>query len=302
MFGYKNHVIADTRRKLIRDHTVSEPRRMTLGVFMAERDANFTGGMPQNYDHHMRTLFFQPYADDITARLAGHARGRLLETAAGTGIVTASLAAALPETVEIIATDLNQPMLDHAMTKPGMERVRFQQADAQALPFPDASFDTLVCQFGVMFFPDKVQAFREARRVLKPGGRMIFNVWAERSSVPFVDVVLKALEARYPQHPSWFMERTPMGYHEPAKIRADLHAAGFADVAIETVARTGEASGPDSVATGLCHGSPLRDEIEALAPDGLAPTLQAVIDALDAAFGSGRFSVALQALVVTTLR
>lgn len=269
---------------------------------MAERDAVFTGSIPQNYDRHMRALMFQPYADDIAARLAGHTPGLLLETAAGTGIVTACLAAALPATVEITATDLNQPMLDHAMTKPGMERVRFQQADAQALPFPEASFDTLVCQFGVMFFPDKVQAFREARRVLKPGGRMIFNVWDERSRVPFIDVALKALEARYPQHPSWFMERTPMGYREPAKIRADLHAAGFADAAIETVARTGQASGPDNVATGLCHGSPLRDEIEAISPDGLAATLQAVTDALAAAFGSGRFPVALQALVVTTQR
>jgi ubiquinone/menaquinone biosynthesis C-methylase UbiE len=269
---------------------------------MAERDANFAGGMPQNYDHHMRGLLFQPYADDIAARLAGHAPGRLLETAAGTGIVTAALAAILPGTVEITATDLNQPMLDHAKTKPGMQRVRFQQADAQALPFPDASFDTLVCQFGVMFFPDKVQAFREARRVLKRGGRMIFNVWDERTTVPAVDVVLKALETRYPQHPSWFMERTPMGYRDPAKIRADLGAAGFMDAAIETVTRTGEAAGPDSVATGMCRGTPLRDEIEALAPDGLAATVQAVTDALTAAFGPGRFPVALQALVVTTQR
>lgn len=269
---------------------------------MANSDAGFVGNMPQNYDHHMRALMFQPYADDIAARVAGHPPGRLLETAAGTGIVTAALAAALPESVEIVATDLNQPMLDHAATKPGMTRVRFQQADAQALPFPDTSFDTLICQFGVMFFPDKVQAFREAHRVLKPGGRLIFNVWDQRAANPYVDVALKALEARYPQHPSWFMERTPMGYRDPAKIRADLAAAGFAQATVETVARTGQASGPEGPATGLCHGTPLRGEIEALDPAGLAPTLKAVTDALAKAFGTGPFPVALQALVVTASR
>ena len=126
--------------------------------------------MPEFYDRHLKALFFQPYADDLADRLSNLTAGKLLETAAGTGIVTETLARRLPSLVQIVATDLNQPMLDHAKTKPGVDRVTYQQADALALPFPDGYFDVLVCQFGVMFFPDRQQGFREARRVLKPGG------------------------------------------------------------------------------------------------------------------------------------
>ena len=144
---------------------------------MTQNDVKFTGSMPEFYDRHLGALFFQPYADDLADRLSNLTAGTLLETAAGTGIVTETLARRLPLSVQIVATDLNQPMLDHAKTKPGVGRVTFQQADALALPFPDGGFDVLICQFGVMFFPDRQQGFREARRVLKPGGRLLFNVW-----------------------------------------------------------------------------------------------------------------------------
>lgn len=265
---------------------------------MAQNDAGFVGSMPQFYDHHMRELLFQPYADDIAARLAGMTQGRLLETAAGTGIVTATFAAALPASIDITATDLNQPMLDYAMGKPGMARVRFQQADAQALPFEDELFDTLVCQFGVMFFPDKVQAYREAHRVLKPDGRMIFSVWDSRAENPLADAVIVALERRYPSHPSWFMERTPMGYRDQTVIRGDLRAGGFTDCAIETVVRIGLAPNPGGPAEGLCHGSPLRAEIEALDPGGLAAATQAAAATIAERFGAGAFETKLQALVI----
>ena len=185
-----------------------------------------------------------------------------METAAGTGIVTEALAARLSPAVRITATDLNQPMLDHAATKPGVGRVSFEQADAQALPFLDARFDAVVCQFGVMFFPDKVQGFREARRVLKPGGRLIFNVWDRIEAVPVIEAAVAALRRRHPKHPSWFMERTPCGYHDPKAIRGDLNAAGFADCVIETVALAGHAPDARGPAIGMCQGSPLGAEIE----------------------------------------
>ena len=266
---------------------------------MATNDAGFVGGMPSFYDHHMRELMFQPYADDIAVRLADMMAGTLLETAAGTGIVTATLAALLPPTVEIVATDLNQPMLDYAMTKPGMERVRFQQADAQALPFPDAYCDVVVCQYGVMFFPDRVQGFREAHRVLKPGGLLVFNVWDSRDVNPMADAVIVALERRYPAHPSWFVERTPMGYSDPSLIRADLRAGGFADCLIETVIKTGRAPNPRGPAEGLCHGTPLRAEIEALDPGGLNAATDAAAAAIAERCGAGAFETPLQALVIT---
>jgi SAM-dependent methyltransferase len=129
--------------------------------------------------------------------------------------VTETLARRLPLSVQIVATDLNQPMLDHAKTKPGVERVTFQQADALALPFPDDGFDVLICQFGVMFFPDRQEGFREARRVLKPGGRPLFSVWDRIDRIPPSHAVVAGLQRRYPAHSSWFLERTPSGYHDP---------------------------------------------------------------------------------------
>jgi SAM-dependent methyltransferase len=171
---------------------------------MSGNDAVFSGPIPLLYDRYGEGLLFGPYAADIVRRLSGLTDGRLLETAAGTGIVTRGLAVALPPTVEIVATDLNQPMLDHAATKRDMGRVRFQQADAMALPFADASFDAVVCQFGIMFFPDRVAGMREARRVLKPGGRFVFSVWGRLTDNPLLASVVSALAERYPSHPSWF--------------------------------------------------------------------------------------------------
>jgi ubiquinone/menaquinone biosynthesis C-methylase UbiE len=269
---------------------------------MTQNDVKFTGSMPEFYDRHLGALFFQPYADELADRLSNLTAGTLLETAAGTGIVTETLARRLPLSVQIVATDLNQPMLDHAKTKPGVARVTFQQADALALPFPDDGFDVLICQFGVMFFPDRQQGFREARRVLKPGGRLLFNVWDRIDRIPPSHAVVAGLQRRYPAHPSWFLERTPSGYHDPDIIRADLRAAGFADCRIDTVVQTGHAASPRGVALGLCQGSPLRAEIEALDPTGLEAATDAAAAMVAERCGEGAFEAQLRALVVETSR
>lgn len=265
---------------------------------MAPSDSAFTGSVPEFYDHYLRFLQFQPYADDMADRLRGLTAGILLETAAGTGIVTQTLAARLPAGVQIIATDLNPAMLNYAATKSGMQNVRFQQADAQQLPFADASCDAVVCQFGAMFFPDRVQAFREARRVLRQGGRFLFNVWDRRSENPVKDATIAGLEGRYPAHPSWFLERTPCGYHNPEEIRADMRAAGFADCSIETVTRTGSATDARAVAIGFCQGTPMRAEIVGLDPSGLDAATDAAATAVAARFGTGAVAAKLQALVI----
>jgi SAM-dependent methyltransferase len=268
---------------------------------MSGADSAFVGAIPQLYDDGMGPTMFQPYAADLAARLAGLAKGRLLETAAGTGIVTTALAAALPG-VEIVATDLNQPMLDRAAAKPGVERVIFRQADALALPFEDASFDAVVCQFGVMFFPDRVAAYREARRVLKLGGRFLFNVWCASADNPAMGVTVAALSRRYPNHGSWFIDRVPCGYRDPGLIRADLEAAGFPRCRIETVALRGPVVSPPALVTGLCQGSPLRADIEANEPDGLQRATDAVTAAFLDAYGSGPYDLPLLALVIETAR
>ena len=153
---------------------------------MTTNDATFAGSIPALYDRHLGPVLFEPYAADKVRRFAHLSEGAILETASGTGIVTQQLASALPAAVRIVATDLNQPMLDHAASKPGMARVEFRQADALKLPSPDGQFDAIVCQFGVMFFPDRVAAYREARRVLKPNGQLVFSVWDSLMRNPVV--------------------------------------------------------------------------------------------------------------------
>jgi SAM-dependent methyltransferase len=267
---------------------------------VAQNDTVFAGSIPQLYDHHMGALFFAPFATDMAKRLSGMAAGHILETAAGTGIVTAAIAASLPDAVAITATDLNQPMLDHAAAKPGIGQVRFRQANAQDLPFPEAEFDAVICQFGVMFFPDRVQGFREARRVLRPGGRMVFSVWDRLSANPVFEATVAGLSGRYPEHPSWFLERTPCGYHDEGRIRADLAAAGFGDCTIESVVLGGLVHDHRGPAIGLCQGSPMSAEIEGLDPGGLDAATEAAAAAIAERFGTGPFEAPLRGLVVET--
>ena len=246
-------------------------------------DSLFTGSVPALYDRCLGPMLFVPYARDMAARAAALQPGRILETAAGTGIVTEALAAALPE-ADIVATDLNQAMLDVAAARGLPARVSLQTADAQALPFVDGSFDLLVCQFGAMFFPDRIGAYREARRVLRPGSRFLFNVWDSLEHNPVSDRLGGAVAALFPDYPPSFYRRVPFGYHDTARIEADLRAAGFTDVAIETVSQVSRVDAR-AAAIGLCQGSPMGAEIEARDGD-LAVVTEAAAAALAAVDGT----------------
>jgi SAM-dependent methyltransferase len=231
-------------------------------------DSRFTGSVPALYDRCLGPMLFEPYARDIAARAAALRPVRLLETAAGTGIVTAALADALPD-AEIVATDLNQAMLDVAAARGLPARVRLRAADAQALPFADGGFDLIVCQFGAMFFPDRIGAYREARRVLRPGARFLFNVWDSLERNPVSALLGDTVAGFFPHDPPGFYRRIPYGYHDVARIEAELRAAGFADIAIETVTRTSRVDAR-AAAIGLCQGSPMGAEIEARGGDPAA--------------------------------
>jgi ubiquinone/menaquinone biosynthesis C-methylase UbiE len=165
---------------------------------MPKIDTVFSGSIPSIYDRYLGPLIFEPYAQDLANRLSDLHAERVLETAAGSGIVTRALLRSLPASASIVATDLNQPMLDHAAKQVSSSRVSWQKADAQALPFPDGAFDAVVCQFGVMFFPDKQKAYREARRVLKPGGHFVFNVW---DSIEYNEAAASKIGARFGNGP-----------------------------------------------------------------------------------------------------
>jgi ubiquinone/menaquinone biosynthesis C-methylase UbiE len=266
---------------------------------VAKTDAVFTGSIASLYDKYLGPPIFAPYAEDLAQRLAALDAGRVLETAAGTGIVTRALTRVLPDSVEIVATDLNQPMIDHAAAQISAGRVTWQQANAQSLPFPDGAFDVVVCQFGAMFFPDKRQAYREARRVLKPGGRFIFNVWDKLEYNDFAALVTAAAADVFPDDPPRFLARTPYGYHDKDAIIADLRSAGFANVATETLTRRSVAPSCRDPAIGFCEGTPLRGEIEARDADRLAEVTDAAAARIGARFGKGLVDGMMQAHVVT---
>jgi ubiquinone/menaquinone biosynthesis C-methylase UbiE len=266
---------------------------------MEATDRRFAGSIPEIYDRFLVPLIFAPYAEDLAARLAQPAPSAVLETAAGTGVLTRAIAARLPAGARIVATDLNQPMLDHAAARQADDRrILWRQADALALPFADAEFDAVACQFGVMFFPDKAQGYREARRVLRPGGRFLFNAWDRIAANEFADVVTEALAEVFPNDPPRFMARTPHGYHDTARIREDLAAAGFAEIAIETVDHRSRAATPNDVAIAYCQGTPLRNEIEARDASRLAEATGRAAEALARRFGSGPVDGLIRAHVV----
>jgi len=265
-------------------------------------DRNFRGSIPALYDRHLGPLIFVPYADDLALRLADMERGRILETAAGTGRLTRALVSALPASVSIVATDLNQPMLDHASSRLPSTRVTWRQADAQHLPFSDGEFDAVVCQFGVMFFPDKPRAFSEACRVLRPGGRFLFNVWDRIEENDFADIVVKSVATLFPENPPMFVARTPHGHHDIAALAAQVRAAGFSAVTAEIVTRESRASSALSVAIGYCQGTPMRNEIEAQDPDRLIEATDAAAAAIARHFGPGPVTGKIQAHVITAVR
>lgn len=264
-----------------------------------DSDKVFAGSIPKLYETYLVPLIFKPYAADLANRLKSRPLSRVLEIAAGTGVVTRALATALPESVAIVATDLNQAMLDQARLTGTMRAVEWRQADAMQLPFQDGSFDAVVCQFGVMFFPDKSKAFSEARRMLRPGGVFAFNVWDRIEENEFADVVTAALASMFPKDPPRFMARTPHGYHDRATIARDLAHGGFtAAPRIETLAERSRAPSARDPAIAYCQGTPLRNEIETRDVRRLGEATDLAAEAIAGRFGREAVDGRIQAHIV----
>jgi len=263
-------------------------------------DQLFGGSIPLLYETHLVPLIFEPYARDLARTLAARALSNVLEVAAGTGVVTRALDATLPDHVAITATDLNQPMLDQAATVGTKRTVQWQQADAMQLPFHDGTFDAVVCQFGVMFFPDRRQAYAQAHRVLRSGGLFIFNVWDRIEENEFADTVTRALEQVFPADPPRFLARTPHGYHDHPLIARELVQAGFDSTKIDitTIAARSRAVSARIPAIAYCQGTPLRNELEARDPARLGEATDIAAEAIVRRFGHGAVDGKIQAHVV----
>jgi ubiquinone/menaquinone biosynthesis C-methylase UbiE len=265
---------------------------------MVDTDRNFAGSIPDIYDAYLVPLIFEAYASDLARRAAETDPARVLETAAGTGVVTRALAPLLSSHAHYEVTDLNQPMLDRAADRQDPDgRIVWRQADFRNLPFEDGSFDTVICQFGAMFFPDRVAGYRETRRVLKRGGRFVFNVWDRIEENEFAHVVAEAVGAIFPSDPPRFLARTPHGYHDVEQIEVELQTAGFSGIECVTLQKRSEASNPRHPAIAYCQGTPLRGEIEARDPAGLDAAMARAAEAIAAAFGKEAVSGKIQAHV-----
>ena len=268
---------------------------------MIASDTAFAGSIPATYDRLLVPMLFEPYAADVARRARELAPGDILETAAGSGAVTKALHQAVPG-ANIIATDLNPAMLEVAAEQIRSDKVRFQAADAQALPFEDGGFDFVVCQFGVMFYPDKVAANREAFRVLRPGGRYLLVIWDALDKNPASAVIHDAVAAEFPSDPPAFLARMPFGYSDVEAIGADLVAAGFNDLEFETIAHRSRAPTAYEAAAGMCQGSPLRSEIEARDPDALERVTRAAAEALRPFEGRDGLDAPMSAHLVTAIK
>lgn len=266
-------------------------------------DLLFTGSIPALYEQYLVPMIFQPYADDLGRRAAATGAQTVLELAAGSGAVTRVLAQVLPESVAITATDLNPPMIAHAQAVGTTRPVTWRQADALDLPFEASTFDTVVCQFGVMFFPDRVKAMSEMHRVLKPGGTVIFNTWDSVETSEFAHTVNDVLAEVFAGDPPTFMQRVPHGYHDAEVIRADMAAGGFSGVVvIDELEKRSIAASADIPAIGFCKGTPVRNEIERRDASRLGEITARSSEALRERFGSGPIEGRLRAYVVTAAK
>jgi len=268
---------------------------------MSGTDTIFAGSIPAIYDRFMVPLIFEPYARLVADRAARFNPRCILETAAGTGVATHALHRAIPD-AEIVATDLNAPMLEQAAKHISSPKVRFQAADAQSLPFEDESFDLVVCQFGIMFFPDKVRGNREARRVLGPKGRYMLVIWNHIESNLATMTAGRAVADLFPLEGGRFYERVPFRYHDRGLIEHDLLAAGFNDIELETVELRSRAPSARDAAIALVQGTPMRSDIEQMDPQLLRPATDAAAEALLQYEGPDGFDAPMSAHLVTATR
>ena len=267
---------------------------------MKPENINFGGSVPENYDRYLGPVFFDPYANDLTARLKGHLLHDVLELACGSGIVTRHMRNTLAPAVRIVATDLNPGMLGFARQKfAPEENIEWKEADASALPFPDTAFDAVVCQFGLMFVPDKEAAMRESFRVLKPGGFFLFSVWNAIEHHPVAEVTHQTIGSFFDNDPPDFYE-LPFSFHDAAAIRKLLEDAGFTDIESSIVTMPCRSNSAAELAIGLVRGNPVSIAIEERGGD-IDKVISTVAQKVADKFGSP-VEAEMQALVFRAVR
>lgn len=265
---------------------------------MSETNAAFVGSIPEQYDRYLGPMLFQPYATDLCARLQVPPAARVLEVACGTGIVTQCLRHTLPHDATLVATDLNEPMIAFARGARGLgDGVEWRAADAQALPFEDARFDAVVCQFGLMFVPDKARAVHETRRVLARGGVFALNVWAAFDHNPIGRIADAVISSFFPTDPPAFY-KTPFGLDDEPGLRHLLATSRFEVIEVERVTLEARCPSAAAAARGLVLGNPVLSAIEARGTVAPERIIAALTEALAQAGGAGPLALPMCALVL----
>jgi ubiquinone/menaquinone biosynthesis C-methylase UbiE len=259
----------------------------------------FSGDIPKNYDAYLGSIFFDSYAADMADRIRKLNPKSVLEIASGTGRLTRLISSVLGKDTRIIASDLNPAMISFGQSQTPPD-VKWMEIDAHSLPFDDNSFDCIVAQFGVMFYNDRVKAFSEARRVLKPGGAFIFNCWDELKNNQIADIVNKALHHFFPVDTPGFYS-IPFSYYDEEKIKRDITAAGFDKTEIELVKLKGKSKSSSDAAKGLIEGTPTITAIKERNTD-VQKIINYIQDKISEKYGTGPFDVPLQARVVTCIK
>lgn len=266
---------------------------------MTRPDIKFAGTIPAAYDRYLGPMFFEPYAADLAARVARLAPRRVLETACGTGILTAQLCRVLSPSGELVATDLSQGMLQLTQKRSGSDpRVTCRVADAAELPFEDGSFDLVISQFGVMFIPDKAKAMAEARRVLRRGGHLLFNVWDGFDANPLGRLPHELISEMFPVDTPGFY-RIPFSMHDRDEIQLLVQGAGFQRVSIEDVAREASSPSATDAATGLITGTPAFTALQERGVQDVAPVIARLAAAFEKAGGRAPLRLPMQAIVIS---
>ncbi|MGO7215899.1 class I SAM-dependent methyltransferase [Rhizobium ruizarguesonis] len=246
--------------------------------------APFEEGVAEIYDGLLVPILFEPYASEMAIVAERLKPGSVLEVAAGTGALTRALRATLDPATEIVATDLGQAMIDVGAPSLTMSRTHWMHADAQNLPFASSMFDLVVCQFGVMFFPDKLKAYDEAKRVLRSGGRFLFTTWDSLPANDFARCVDECLASLFPSNPPDFLRNLSYSYFDIASIKAQMSSAGFDAISCDRIELTSVAAAHD-IAAAFCQGTPLREEIERRAPSRISEIVDEVAERMESRHG-----------------
>ena len=250
----------------------------------------------EKYDRYLAPFLFEPFAQDLSSRITSANYRDVLELACGTGRVTRHLRKVLPEQTKLVATDLHPDMIRIASEQLLNENINWQTADAQQLSFPDESFDLVVCQFGLMFMQDRMKALSEVHRVLRPGGKFIFNTWDKIENNGAIYLGNQIICSYFPENtPSSY--RVPFSMHQPDLLETNLVAAGFKNIKVSGVEKEGLSPSAKDAAIGIVEGNRIYYHIMKKDPNLVEVIRNAVEQKIAEAYGDHPLKTSLKAWV-----